>query len=174
MYGLAVSTSMSQYMRKLLVKPTEPLVHTHVLVWEAPPSQSSPNEDWAPTDAGLKSRPSAADPLVFLVEKVAGRANPFAMGVTVGRVETNDIIVDDGSVSRFHAWLQYDARQKQWWLCDAESKNGTFLGAQQLKPNQKVPLNAGDRVKFGDASMVFLSPEGLVKAIQERGSASNR
>lgn len=155
-------------MRQLVLHPGQALVKVPVLVWEAPPSQSSEDEDWAPTDAGFKTRPTAADPLVFPVEKVAGRPNPFAMGVTVGRVENNDVIVDDGSVSRFHAWLQYEAKQKTWTLCDAESKNGTFLGAQRLKPNQKVPLTDGARVKFGEAEMTFLSPDGLVKLIQTR------
>lgn len=169
-----MAIAMSQLMRQLVVRPGEPLSKVHVLVWEAPPSRASTEEDWAPTDAGLKTRPTAADPLVFPVEKVAGRANPFAMGVTVGRVETNDVIVDDGSVSRFHAWLQYDARQKQWWLCDAESKNGTFLGAQRLEPNQKVLLPEGARVKFGDAAMLFLSPDALAKLVLERGSYSSK
>lgn len=157
-------------MRQLVLKPRQPVTTVPVLLWEAPPSESNPEEDWAPTDAGFKTRPTAADPLVFPIEKVQGRANPFAMGVTVGRVESNDIIVDDGSVSRFHAWLQFDARQKRWWLCDAESKNGTFLGAQRLKPNEKVQLADGARLKFGDASMLFLSPEALVKLIHDRGA----
>lgn len=156
-------------MRQLVLKPEQPLVQVPVLLWEAPPSQSSSDEDWAPTDAGFKTRPTASDPLVFPVEKVPGRANPFAMGVTVGRVETNDIIVDDGSVSRFHAWLQFEARTKAWWLCDAESKNGTFLAAQRLTANQKVSIVDGSIIKFGDASMQFLFPDTLVKTIQDRG-----
>jgi len=158
-------------MRQLIAKPDQPLTPAPVLLWEAPPSKSKTDEAWAPTAAGLRTRPTAADPVAFLVEKVQGRANPFAMGVTVGRVESNDIIVHHSSVSRFHAWLQFDARQKSWWLCDAESKNGTFLGSQRLKPNEKVQLAVGARVKFGDASMLFLSPEALVKLIQERGAA---
>lgn len=163
-----MALTLSQLMRHLVLKPEVPLVKVPVLVWEAPPSQSSEDEDWAPTDAGFKTRPTAADPLVFPIEKVPGRANPFAMGVTVGRVENNDVIVDDGSVSRFHAWLQYEAKQKRWMLCDAESKNGTFLGAQRLKPNEKVALADGAQVKFGDAAMTFFTPESLVKMIQTR------
>ena len=155
-------------MRQLVLKPDQPLVKAPVLLWEAPPSESSPDEDWAPTDAGFKTRPTASDPLVFVIEKVPGRANPFAMGVTVGRVESNDVVVDDGSVSRFHAWLQFEARQKHWWLCDAESKNGTFLGAQRLTPNQKVQLADGARIKFGEALLQFLMPDSLVKTIRER------
>lgn len=155
-------------MRQLVLRPGQPLVKVPVLVWEAPPSQSSEDEDWAPTDAGFKTRPTASDPLVFPIEKVPGRANPFAMGVTVGRVENNDVIVDDGSVSRFHAWLQYEAKQRAWVLCDAESKNGTFLGAQRLAANQKVTLVDGAKVKFGEAAMTFLSPEALVKMIETR------
>lgn len=165
-----MAIALTQLMRRLVINPNEPVVKVPVLLWEAPPSDSSPEEDWAPTDAGFRSRPSAADPLVFLVEKVAGRANPFAMGVTVGRVETNDIIVDDGSVSRFHAWLQHDAKTQKWFLSDAESKNGTFVGAQRLKPKQKVELFDGVVLKFGEAAMTFLSPEALAKEILARGS----
>ncbi|MDX2014405.1 MAG: FHA domain-containing protein [Myxococcaceae bacterium] len=167
-----MSLSLTQLMRQLVLKPNQPLVQVPVLVWEAPPQESSPDEDWAPTETGFKTRPTAADPLVFPLAKVPGRANPFAMGVTVGRVETNDVIVDDGSVSRFHAWLQLDERKKQWFLCDAESKNGTFLGPQRLSANQKVLIADGAQVKFGDAQMSFLSPASLVKLIRQRGEAT--
>jgi len=168
-YSCRVSIALTQLMRRMVVHPDQPVVTVPVLLWEAPPSESSPDEDWAPTDAGFRSRPTATDPLVFMVEKVAGRANPFAMGVTVGRVETNDVIVDDGSVSRFHAWLQFDAKVHKWFLCDAESKNGTFIGAQRLKPKEKIELFDGARVKFGDAEMIFLTPDALVKEIKLRG-----
>ncbi|MDP3498917.1 MAG: FHA domain-containing protein [Myxococcales bacterium] len=56
---------------------------------------------------------------MFFVEKVPRTGNAFALGVTIGRVESNDIIIDDSSISRFHAWLQLDAK-KGWMLCDAE------------------------------------------------------
>jgi hypothetical protein len=158
-------------MRQLVLKPNLPLVQVPVLLWEAPPQESSPDEDWAPTETGYKTRPSAADPLVFPLEKVPGRANPFAMGITVGRVETNDVIVDDASVSRFHAWLQLDERKQQWSLCDAESKNGTFLGTQRLSANQKVLISDGAQLKFGEAQMTFLLPQSLVKVIRQRGDA---
>jgi hypothetical protein len=171
-----VSISLAHLTRQRALKPDQPVVNVHVLLWEAPPSESSHESDWSPTEVGAKTRPTATDPVVFKVEKVPGRANPFAMGVTVGRVETNDIIVDDGSVSRFHAWLQFDTRQKIWWLCDAESKNGTFLGAQRLKPNAKVQLADSARLRFGDVSMTFLSPGALLKLIETRSSShgSNR
>lgn len=175
MYRLgSVALSLTQLMRQLVLKPNQPLVQVPVLLWEAPPQDSSPDEDWAPTETGYKTRPTAADPLVFPLEKVPGRANPFAMGVTVGRVETNDVIVDDGSVSRFHAWLQYDERKKTWFLCDAESKNGTFVGPQRLSANQKVAIADGAQVKFGDAQMTFLWPASLVAVIRRRGEVVPR
>jgi hypothetical protein len=156
-----------QLTRRLAIQPQKPLVSVPVLIWEAPPSESNPEEDWAPTEAGDKSRPTATDPLVFLVEKVPNRPNPFAMGITVGRVESNDIIVDDASVSRFHAWLQLEARKKQWFLCDAESRNGTFVGEQRLTPNRKAPIADGMVLRFGDARMRFLEPESLVRHIRD-------
>lgn len=169
MYTLRVSLSLTTLMRRLILKPQEPVLKGPVLLWEAPPSESSPGaEDWAPTDAGYQTRPTSGDPLVFSIEKVAGGANPFAMGVTVGRVETNDIIVDDASVSRFHAWFQHDAKADKWFVCDAESKNGTFVGAERLTPNRKVEVMDGARIKFGDAAMTFFSPAGMLKELQRR------
>jgi hypothetical protein len=171
---VSVALSLTQLMRELVLKPSQPLVQVPVLVWEAPPRESSPDEDWVPTETGSKTRPTAADPLVFLLEKVPGRPNPFAMGITVGRVETNDVIVDDGSVSRFHAWLQLDERKKAWFLCDAESKNGTFLGPQRLTANQKVALTDGAQVKFGEAQMTFLFPASLVALLRRRADAGSQ
>lgn len=136
------------------------------LVWAAP-NMPNEGEKWDVTDVGtVLTRPTNEDPLVLNVEKVPGRANPFAMGVTVGRVETNDIIVDDASVSRFHAWLQHDDRHDQWYLCDAESKNGTWLDAVKLTPSQKVKLNDGSIIRFGDAEMKFLLPTSLVRYVE--------
>ena len=71
-------------------------------------------EDWAPTRAAfVMSEPEANDARIHLIAKAAGKPNAFPMGVTIGRVPTNDIELDDASVSRFHAWLQRDERTKQ-------------------------------------------------------------
>lgn len=132
------------------------------LVWEAPPTKLTDSGHWEMTDAGqAMMRPRAGEPLIFMVEKGSATNNPFAMGVTVGRVESNDIVVDDGSVSRFHAWLQRDERTKDWSLTDAESKNGTWVDGVQLAGKQRVVLRDGAKLKFGDVVMEFFLPAAL-------------
>ena len=143
-----------------------------VLVWEAPPGADNHlSEDWAPTNAGIPiSRPRAGEPVILPVEKVPGTKNPFAMGVTIGRVETNDIALDDASVSRFHAWLQYDERAACWCLTDAESKNGTWLDDVKLAASARTKITDGSIIKIGDVRTSFLSPQRLVQWIREQTS----
>ncbi len=142
-----------------------------VLVWEAPPGAPDSNEDWAPTDAGIPiSRPRAGEPVILPIEKVPNSKNPFAMGVTIGRVETNDISIDDASVSRFHAWLQHDDRLAAWFLTDAESKNGTWLNDVKLAPSVRTRLEDGATIRLGDIHTSFLMPERLLKWIREQSA----
>lgn len=144
------------------------------LVCEAPPGTSRESGHWEMTASGqVPSRPTASEPLVLPVEKVPGLKNPFAMGITVGRVETNDIVVDDGSVSRFHAWLQRDERTGQWALTDAESKNGTWVDGRQAGPRERVVLRDGAVLKFGDVSLTFMLPERLAAFVEQRFSATS-
>lgn len=163
---------LSQLARKYFVNPREGAGPTVPgLVWEAPPTASvSDSGSWALTDAGQDmKRPRAGEPLIFLVQKsTTGANNPFAMGVTVGRVDNNDLVVDDGSVSRFHAWLQQDERTREWSLTDAESKNGTWVDGQQAAARKRMPLTNGTRLKFGDVEMTFFLPDGLKEFVNAR------
>jgi pSer/pThr/pTyr-binding forkhead associated (FHA) protein len=96
------------------------------------------------------------------------------MGVTIGRVETNDIILDDGSVSRFHAWLQFDERAQTWSITDAESRNGTWVNGQSCEPRKKVLVPDQAEVRIGSASLRFLLPDALVAFINQRAKGSGR
>lgn len=141
-----------------------------VLVWEAPSGASdNVGSDWAPTDAGLPlSKPRAGEPVILPIEKTPGSKNPFAMGVTIGRVETNDIAIDDASVSRFHAWLQFDERVASWFLTDAESKNGTWLDDVRLAPSVRTKISDGAVIRVGDVRTNFMTPESLAEWIREQ------
>lgn len=140
-----------------------------VLIWKAPPSEVS-GQTWQGTHSGVgPARPHEGEAIVFDVRKDPSKHNAFAMGVTIGRVDSNDIPLDDVSVSRFHAWLQGDA--KGWVVCDAESKNGTFLDGKRLVPNQKVPVKDKAKLKFGEVEVTFLEVEGLI-AMMERTMTS--
>lgn len=166
-----VPVTISQLAIKLVVQRL-PAPAVPALVWEGAPSMGSEAGDWEMTGAGEAfGRPRGGEPMVFFVEKGASTNNPFAMGVTVGRVENNDVVVDDASVSRFHAWLQLDERAGKWSLTDAESKNGTWLDGVQLEAKQRVLLNDGSRLKFGDVQMAFLLPPALRHLVEARYQA---
>ncbi|GMU59980.1 MAG: FHA domain-containing protein [Myxococcales bacterium] len=165
-----MSFGLSVLARRLMVDPAGAKASLKVpaLLWEAPPQDGTDSGHWMMTDAGHSlRRPRAGEPLIMLVEKVPGRKNPFAMGVTVGRVESNDIIVDDGSVSRFHAWLQYDERLHTWQLTDAESKNGTWINGQKLPGKQRTTLADGAELKLGDVLLRFLLPDALLAFVDQ-------
>jgi hypothetical protein len=162
----AVSYGLSQLGRRYLADPKGAVLEasTPALVWEAPAEKKDSGDVWLLTGTGgPMQRPRAGEALVLPVVKAKDSKNPFAMGVTVGRVETNDIIVDDHSVSRFHAYFQHDPKRDEWVLVDAESKNGTWLDALKLDTTTRPVVKDGSMVKFGDAAMRFLLPQSLFR-----------
>lgn len=171
-----MSFTLSELAVRLVVNPRpETDVKVPALVWEAPVGTKPDANHWEMTGAGgaSVSRPREGEPLVFAVEKSATPGNnPFAMGVTLGRVESNDVVLDDGSVSRFHAWLQRDERTQQWSLTDAESRNGTWVDGQQVAGKARVPLRDGARIKLGDVELQFLLPAALKAFVAERYRAA--
>jgi hypothetical protein len=138
-----------------------------VLLWESASTDEVPVEHWMKTETGsTPTRPRGEDALVFRIEKAAQRANAFSMGVTIGRVDSNDIVIDDRSISRFHAWLQFDVREQTWMLTDAESKNGTWVGGVKLEPKKRVPLKSGIELRLGDMQLRFLDAGALFELVE--------
>ncbi|MFN0062937.1 MAG: FHA domain-containing protein [Myxococcaceae bacterium] len=117
----------------------------------------------------------SGDPVIFPLRKGPSTTNAFAMGVTLGRTENNDVAIDDQSVSRFHAYFQHDEKTNTWKLSDAESKNGTFIGDKRLVANLATPLLEGTRLLVGDIRLVFLSREALFRelAAMSRGQSGS-
>lgn len=70
------------------------------------------------------------------------------------------IYPDGDVVSRMHAnlWTEND---RDYYLLDVGSSNGTFINGAQLEPKQKVTLKNGDRIDFGrdqKVSLIFEMP----------------
>ncbi|MBX7096784.1 MAG: FHA domain-containing protein [Myxococcaceae bacterium] len=130
------------------------------LVWTS--TAEAPEDRYMVTESGTrKRRPTASDPLVFELRKVQGKANPLTMGITVGRADTNDVVIDDVSISRFHAYFQQDARTGLWTLVDAESSNHTFVGPLRLEPSKPHTLGMQEQIRFGDVPAIFMQPEAF-------------
>ncbi len=75
-----------------------------------------------------------------------GEALPLKPENTLGRDRTNDICLPDPSVSHRHARIYY--RNRNWWVEDLNSTNGTAVNGRRLeRPGVVVP---GDRLAFGN------------------------
>jgi len=72
--------------------------------------------------------------------------------VTIGRAPTNQIVVKDERCSRAHAEVFYS--QERWVLRDLDSRNGTFIGSQQVHGD--YVLQPGEIVRIGHSQMAFV------------------
>lgn len=73
---------------------------------------------------------------------------------SVGRTGSNDLILDDVSVSKIHASLVSDT-EGNLSLADTGSTNGTFINDTRIAYGKAVKLVEGDCVKFGSIEVYF-------------------
>ncbi|HLI89249.1 MAG TPA: protein kinase [Ktedonobacteraceae bacterium] len=83
---------------------------------------------------------------------MSGRSYRFHQDVTtIGRTNGNDLVISGRTVSRRHARLSFvDGR---WFLEDLQSANGTLVNNMRIY--DRVALNDGDVINFGDEIVVF-------------------
>jgi len=115
---------------------------------------------------GIQAKPSASEAVAIEVQK-SPRGIAFPMGITVGRTANNDVVLDDTSVSRFHAYFQQD-RSGRWTMTDAGSRNGTWVNWMKLEPEKPFPVPDMAQIRIGDLQLVFMSPERLVEHLSRK------
>src|SRR3954462_6209188 len=77
--------------------------HPHAwLVWTLGKPTAEPIIAPTLTHGGGKKVPEVGDPIAIPILK--GKAGAFALGVTIGRTENNDVVLRHSEVSRFHAY----------------------------------------------------------------------
>ncbi len=161
------------YIARFLTRPDE---LKSQLVWpvllfepEATPPEGEPiSEEYrlrTASGAGLGTHLGATEAVVILVKKT--KDNAFQRGVTVGRTGNNDIVLDDPSVSRFHAWFQRDERGG-WTVADAGSKNGTTVSGTRLKSKKPMRIPDMARVRFGEVTLTLFLPERFFSFLEGR------
>ena len=82
----------------------------------------------------------------------------------VGRLDPLEIVLDDSSVSRYHAEVR--ATDRGWRVRDLGSTNGTRLNGVRLG-NGQWPLRVRDLLQFGEVAVV-------VEAVEEKAEAGRR
>ncbi|GMU63331.1 MAG: hypothetical protein AMXMBFR34_50940 [Myxococcaceae bacterium] len=141
-----------------------------VLLYE-PPLEDEPDDD-ADEDYRLRTQSGiimpaigGGEPLAVVVEK--SKENAFQKRITVGRTANNDIVLDDQSVSRFHAYLQQDDHQA-WTLTDAGSRNGSFVAGRRIVARKAVALANAVVVRIGAVQLTFFSAAGFLEILKKR------
>ena len=90
-------------------------------------------------------------------------------GVTIGRLKGSDLVLDDPTISRNHARVEWDGRHAR--VTDLGSKLGTFLGAVRLMPQTPYEWSPDQPLRIG--RYVFrLYPGALPPAAVTAPSAS--
>lgn len=71
--------------------------------------------------------------------------------VTLGRHNSNRIVLRDNWCSRKHARIWYE--DNSWWIEDLDSRNGTYVNNRPV--TGKVPLSPGDVIRVGRTELMF-------------------
>ena len=138
-----------------------------VLVWESP--NEAFQDELFTTEAGeTRKLPRAGSPVVFEVRKSSSKTNAFAMGITIGRTGNNDVVLEDNSVSRFHAYFQQDPKDSHWKLVDAESKNGSWINGIRMTAGKAEAVADQAQLRFGDVEVHFFLPRSFFEFLQKQ------
>ncbi len=108
-------------------------------------------DDTNPGDWGgeytVVPEPSTAAAESLLILPVRKLQATFRSMITVGRTRNNDIVLNDVSVSKFHAYFNLVEGGVQ--LADAGSLVGTWIGDQRLAPKgPPVSVTPGEVIRF--------------------------
>ena len=74
--------------------------------------------------------------------------------MTVGTLESNDVVVDADGVSRVHA--AFERFGDSWCVRDLGSRNGTFVNGGRVIGEQA--LHSGDEIRLGRLRLLFRGP----------------
>ena len=95
-------------------------------------------------------------PTFVVIEPKQHRGATYTLSnvLTIGRLEDNDIMIDDDSfISSHHARIE--VRPEGTWVVDLGSTNGSFVNGQRLTGERSV--RKGDRIQVGSTVLEMRS-----------------
>jgi len=101
----------------------------------------------------------------LLIEGPNGRADLVALKLprtTVGRAPSNDLVLDDARVSRFHAVI--DAAGPFLIIKDLWSRNGLYLNGKRVHARA---LASGDTFTIGECRARLVAEEDCAEVVVE-------
>lgn len=110
--------------------------------------------------------------LDFVVFPLCSRTDdPKTEQLTIGRTAECDVVINDESISKFHAVLHLTGGE--FSIADAGSANGTLVNDEQV-PNfasGATVLKAGDRVRLGSVEVTYLPAQQFRDVVAQLTSA---
>ncbi|MQL83049.1 hypothetical protein Taro_015526 [Colocasia esculenta] len=90
--------------------------------------------------------------------------NPSDLPLTLGRISSSDVVLEDPGVSGKHAVINWNKDTLKWELVDTGSLNGTLLNSQPVNNPDlglrrwsiPVEIGDGDIITLGTSSKVFV------------------
>ncbi|MEO7964384.1 MAG: FHA domain-containing protein, partial [Gemmatimonadaceae bacterium] len=76
--------------------------------------------------------------------------------LTIGRLPQSRLVLNDSSVSRYHAEVRLEGGEAT--LTDVGSSGGTFVGDEQLPPQQPRRLTPGASFRIGSFDLTYVAP----------------
>jgi hypothetical protein len=132
------------YWEKPLVSPPGELLHLHFAYIELPRLETATERREAPL--GMIRIEQGKEPgRIYEIRKDTW---------SIGRSRTNDLFLEDLSVSRLHAII-ISTGNGNYALRDEGSANGTKVNGQLVSKSQALPLTEGDRIQIGQTVFVF-------------------
>ena len=91
--------------------------------------------------------------------------------ITVGRLSTNEVVIDDVAASRRHAEITLDAQESSVKVVDLGSTNGTYVNRQRI--SEPLDMQSGDVIRIGQVT-IYVSLQVDEIRPQRSGSGTHR
>ncbi len=98
-------------------------------------------------------------PVISVKNKTSGERKKLRLDEgrgTIGRDQSNFIVLDGKSISRRHAEIVQEGAQ--FFIRDLKSNNGTKLNERPLPPEEKILLKPGDIIQIEGFDLIFTLP----------------
>lgn len=86
--------------------------------------------------------------------------------VNIGSSFRNDICINSGTVSRYHAILKIKGRKA--YIYDNRSQNGTMVNGVKIAPKKDVRIKKGDNIICADEDITELISEYIPNSLMEK------
>src|SRR5215211_2903696 len=132
------------------------------LVWNAS-TWSAPSVDGQTRIIRL---PSASNPPRELHALCLGLTfKGDAKQITLGRSNDNDVVINDGTVSRHHAVLSCSP-SGNWQIQPLPDTNGTICGSRALSDNDVAPVADRQKLVVGGVELTFYEPKTFLEIVR--------